>query len=138
MIQLAQINDLKEIITLNKIVDYHQPDEFMKESILAWKIFIYKDQEKIKGFLLYQDLWGNTILLSLLKVHSDFYKQWIGTSLLKYFENFLQEKGIKSYMSSTMSDNIWAQIFHEKKEFKNVWTLEMHYGNEIFYRKDFI
>ena len=138
MIQLAHIDDLKEIITLNKIVDYHQPDEFMKESIQAWRIFVYKNQEKIIGFLLYQVLWGNTILLSLLKVHNDYYQQWIGTKLLHHFEEYLKQQEIKSFMSSTMPDNIWAQTFHEKKWFQYVWTLEMHYGNEIFYRKDFI
>ena len=135
-IRKAKIGELQEIITLNKIVNYHQSDSFMKESVMSWRVFVIAWKDGIKGFLLYQELWGNTTLLSLLKVHSSFYQKWIGTKLLEYFEEYLKKQWITSYMSSTMPDNAWAQVFHKKKGFQYIGTLDMHYGDEIFYRKE--
>ena len=135
-IRKAALPDLQDIVTINNIVDYGQPDDFIKKCIIDETVFVYVHKWKIIAFLLYQNVWGNTILLALLKVHSDYYSQGIGTVLLEYFENILQAQWIDRYASSTMSDNIWAQRFHNKNNFIEIGTLDMHYGSEIFYRKD--
>ena len=127
---------LSEIIELNKIVDYENPDSFMKESVDLWRVLVGIEDNRVVWFLLYQELWGNTILLALIKVHSDFYGQGIGSQLLQDFEILLQNKWIKSYISSTMPDNIWAQRFHTKRWFTHIWDLQMYHGNEMFYRKE--
>lgn len=127
---------LSEIIELNKIVDYENPDSFMKESVDLWRVLVAIKDNSVVWFLLYQELWGNTIFLALIKVHSDFYGQGIGSQLLQDFEILLQNKWIKSYISSTMPENEWAQRFHLQKEFKHIWDLQMYHGSEIFYRKE--
>ncbi len=135
-IRIATIDDLERIIEINKFVDYENSPSFMRKSILEWYVLLIEKNNEIIGFLLFQDLWGNTILLSLLKIHTDFQKQGVWTKLLDYFEKYLLKRGTSTYMSSTMLDNPWAQIFHEKKWFKEIGILDMHYGEEMFYRKD--
>jgi len=135
-IRKADISELDEIIALNKIVDYSQSDSFMKESVELWRVYVAVIEGEIVSFLLYQEVWGNTILLALLKVHSDFYSQWIGTKMIQFFEDVLRSRWVQTYTSSTMHDNPGAQRFHERNWFKDIWALDMHYGSEIFYRKD--
>lgn len=135
-IRKAKLEELGAIITLNKIVDYWQPDNFIKESIELWRVFVAIIEWDIVAFLLYQNIWGNTILLALLKVHSDFYSQGIGSNMLKYFESMLLGKWVTTYMSSTMLDNPRAQNFHIKNDFTDIWVLDMHYGKERFYKKN--
>lgn len=135
-IRKAELNDLQQIITLNKIVDYEQPDYFIIESIDLWRVFVIENSWGIAWFLLYQNIWGNTILMSLLKIHSNFYRQWLWSQLLDYFEEFLRTQWIHWYVSSAMLDNHWAQIFHEKKNFQDIGILNMGYGKEKFYKKD--
>jgi len=135
-IRKAELSDMERIIEINNIVDYGQPDEFIKKCISNDGVLVAIKNDTIVAFLLYQNIWWNTILLALLKVHSDFYSQGIGSKLLEYFENMLRDMWISSYTSSTMQDNPWAQNFHMKNWFKNIGTLDMHYGSEIFYRKD--
>lgn len=135
-IRKAVLSDLQDIVSINNIVDYGQPDNFMKKCIIDETVLVYIDKWKIIAFLLYQNIWGNTILLALLKVHSDYYSQWIGTELLGYFENMLSDQWIHTYTSSTMSDNTWAQRFHNKNNFIEIGSLDMHYWSEVFYKKD--
>lgn len=135
-IRIAVLEDLKEIIRLNKIVDYWNPDSYIRESIQSWNVFVICDDDTILGFLLYQEIWGNTTFLTLIKILPNYYNRWLGTQLLSYFENILLSRGISSYVSSTTSDNDWAQNFHLKNGFQNIWTLNMNHGWEVFYRKE--
>ena len=59
----------------------------------------------------------------------------IGSQLLEGFEQEIKNDGFEVYMSSTMSSNDLGKAFHQKKEFSDIGTLNMHYGDEIFYHK---
>ena len=135
-IRKADINDINQIITLNKIVDYDNPDNFFEESIQLGRVLVASDNGRILWFLLYQELWGNTTILSLIKIHSDYYQKGIGTKLLNEFESILRDNWRKSYISSTMLNNIWAQTFHDKSGFVSIGELRMNCGDEKFYKKN--
>lgn len=134
-IRVAIIDDLDTVIELNKIVDYGNPDDFMKKSILQERVYVYIDETRIVGFLLFQYIWGNTPFVSLVKVHPDFQYKWVGSKLVWKFESVIINNWYKYYYSSTWEDNTWSQTFHDKLWFQKIWELNMKFGKEIFYKK---
>ena len=110
-IKLAQRHYLQEIITLNKIDDYGNPDSFIEECILSERVEVVLKDKKVVAFSLYQIIWGNTVFLALVKVHPDYQWNWIGTSLVKSFEDKMRSEWHTSYLSSTEKINILSQNF---------------------------
>ncbi len=136
IIRIATLNDWPALEALNKIIDYGQPDHFMHEQIQLGHVLVAESENRILGYALWQVMWGNTPLLALVKVFPEFQRQGIGSALICEFETILKADGFKNYMSSTMADNNDGQVFHDKKNFQNIGLLNMHYGDEIFYKKD--
>ncbi len=94
-----------------------------------------RENNEVVGFLLYQLFWWKFPLLSLLKIHEDYYKQGLWTILIEEFEKSLKDKWHDYYYSSTWEDNPWSQVFHSKKWFSEMWRLNMSFWEEIFYIK---
>ncbi len=135
----AKILDLSAILNINTTFDesheYSHSEDFMLEQLHAGRIFVCKIDWEVVWYLLYQVLWGNTPLLSLIKVLPNYQWKWIGTSLLTYFEKELRSRWHNLYISSTEKTNILSQKFHEKNNLKKIGSLDMNHGNEIFYSK---
>jgi len=135
-IRKAKITDLQEIIDLNKIDDYWNPDEFMKDMVTKWQILIIKENDQIVWFSLFQIIWWNTPFYSLAKIHPDYQRKGLGSKLTQQLELIIKEKGFNFYCSSTTQDNKSAIGFHVKLWFQEIWLLNLPHGKEIFYRKE--
>jgi len=135
-IRLATMADWPALEALNEVIDYGQPASFMHEQIDLERVLVVELEGKVIGYALWQITWGNTPLLALVKVFPEHQQKGAGTALIKAFEARIKADGFKNYMSSTMSDNSVGQAFHSKKGFSDIGTLNMHYGDEIFYKKD--
>lgn len=135
-IRLATAADWGALEALNKIIDYHQPEAFMHEHIKLERVLVVELEDQVIGYALWQVIWGNTPLLALVKVFPKYQKKGAGSALITEFEARIKRDGFKNYMSSTMTNNELGQSFHVKKGFAPIGTLHMHYGDEIFYRKD--
>lgn len=132
----AQEQHLREILQINKVYDYGNPDIFIQESISRWEVLIATTWENVVGFLLYQYIWGNTLFLALVKVLPDYQWQWIGGELISSFEESGKQRGDKKYLSSTEEINTPSQEFHKKLWFKEIGTLDMPHGREVFFIKE--
>lgn len=132
----AQEQHLEEILQINKVYDYGNPNIFIEESILKWKVLIALVWDKVVGFLLYQYIWWNTLFLALVKVLPYYQWQWIGSELISSFEESGKQRGDKKYLSSTEEKNIQSQKFHQKLWFKKIGTLDMPHGREVFFIKE--
>ena len=135
-IREAKLHDLQDIIVLNKIDDYGNPDEYIRDSIKNWQTQVAIVGDRIVGFSLYQIIWWNTAFHALAKVHPNNQWQGIGTALTTATENKLKEAGFDSLTSSTEESNTLARKFHEKLSYIEIWILDLPHGKEVFYRKD--
>lgn len=135
IVRQANVEDAIDILEINKMIDYGNPEEFIRESIILEKVYVCILEEKIVGFLLYQKIWGNTIFLSLIKILPRYQRQWLWSKLLAIFESNIKESWYVEYVSSTEKRNKLSQKFHEKHNFKIIWDLNMSHGNELFYMK---
>ena len=135
-IKKAGRNHLSWLVAINKIIDYDNPDEFILESIEWGRVFVALSDKRVIGYLLYQVIWGNTPFLALLKILPDFQGQWLGTKFIHVFEEEVSELWYKSYISSTGVENTGSKIFHEKKWFSQIGTLDMPFGGEVFFKKE--
>ena len=125
-IRLGAVSDLADLDSINKIVAYSNPSEFMEEAIDKGCIFVAaKDEDSVVGYGLIQFLWGDTPLLSLLKVLPEYQGTGIGTQLLAAVETKLSGEGHKSLFSSTDKTNELSQRFHAKHGFEKIGELDM-------------
>ncbi len=135
-IRIARLNDWPSLEALNKVIDYGQPEAFMKEQIHLERVIVAETDNEILGYALWQIMWGNTPLLALVKVFPEHQQKGAGSALIDEFEKRIAGEGFKNYMSSTMADNSLGKTFHTKQGFSDIGMLNMHYGDEIFYKKD--
>lgn len=133
----ATLEHLPGILEINKIIDYGNPEFFMIESIEAKRVSVCMSEDKqIVWYSLYQEIWGNTLLLALVKVLPDFQWNKIGTKLIHYFEEQAKARWHSKYLSSTELSNILSQKFHKKLWFEPIGELGMTHGKELFYKKE--
>lgn len=135
-IRKAELKDLQDIIVLNVIDDYGNPDIFIQDSIKNWLVWVAIVDDTIVAFSLYQIIWWNTAFHALVKVHPDYQWQGIGTALTITTENKLKKEWFNSLTSSTEESNTLARKFHEKLNYMEIWILDLPHGKEVFYRKD--
>ncbi len=135
-IRHASEHDLDGIMTICSIYGYNNPPDFHLQQISHWEILVAVEGLDILWYLLYQIIWWNTPFLALLQIHPDYKQQGLGTELLAAFEKKLFGLGFTSYISSTEPSNTWSLIFHEKKWCKDIGTLDMSHGKEVFFRKE--
>lgn len=136
MIIVATLAHLPAILEINQIINYENPEAFMRESIGSWRVKVFLEQDAVLGYSLYQTIWGNTPFLALVKVFPEHQGKGVGTQLVHEFEKNIKSQWFSSYISSTETSNILSQQFHKKLWFQEIGVLKMEHGDEIFYMKD--
>lgn len=134
-IEQAEKHHLREILEINLVIDYENPDDFVEYCLEKGYVAVYIEDDTVKAFSLYQLIWGNTLMLTLVKVLPECQGNWIGTSLIADFEEKMVQIWYKKYLSSTEKTNVLSQKFHSKLGFKEIGLLSMPHGEEIFYEK---
>lgn len=135
-VRTATAADWPTLEALNKVIDYGQPKPFMLENVELGRVLVAELNNKTIGYALWQFIWGNTPLLALVKIFPEDQLKGAGKALVKEFETRINAEGFKNYISSTMSDNADGKVFHSKMGFEEIGTLNMHYGDELFYKKN--
>lgn len=105
-------------------------------SILDDKVIVALEDDKIIGFLLYQELWWNTPFLALVKIKKEYQRNWAWLELINAFETKIQEEWYDSYIGSTVSENIKSQGFLLKAGMNRIWKLNIEDWVEVFFSKD--
>jgi len=111
---------------------YRLYSEWIKKSIskeIATDVIIYKNVDKIKGFISYKITSIETIVIGLIAVDSFEQGQGIGKSLIQSVENVANVYNIKKIMVSTQLENEKAVKFYnscgykliEQKEIYHLW-----------------
>jgi dTDP-4-amino-4,6-dideoxy-D-galactose acyltransferase len=83
---------------------------------IADKVFVYKDDEKINGFITIK-IDGAIATIGLLAVDPDHQGRNIGTCLLDQVKNFITGKSIQHLDVTTQHNNNAACKFYEKNDF---------------------
>lgn len=88
----------------------------------------YREDKKTKGFILFSiEKDKKSIFLELIAVDKDSKGKGIGTSLIKQLENFAIENKIEYIRVGTQLNNLNAQNFYEKKEFKHIMNNSIYH-----------
>ncbi len=134
----ATADHLSEIEAINEIIDYGNPESFMKEEIAAGRVIVAVDgaEDEVIGYGLYQVIWGNNPFLALVKVKPPHQRQKIGTNLVSEIEKKLKKEGFKKLLSSCELDNRVSVDFQKSLGFEPGGSIEMVHGWERFFIKD--
>lgn len=116
--------------------EYSHAPKYFDDSISTQKIIISELHDEIVGYLIFHIVWGNTPYIELLRVSSPSQKKGIGSQMLHFLEEQLKTDGYSAVLSSSEKVNVVGNSFHEKNGFKSIGSLQMVYGEEVFYRKD--
>ena len=85
-IRLATPADWPTLKKLNQVIDYSQPEAFMHESVKRQRVLVAETKNEVVGYALWQVLWGNTPVLSLLKIFPKHQRNGAGSALLAAVE----------------------------------------------------
>ncbi len=136
-IRLAKSGDMSGIETINSVIDYNNPKEFMAETIQARRLFVAETSDQaIAGYGMYQVIWGNTPVVSLLKVLPEYQRQGLGSRLLLAIEQHVRDRGFDVILSSTEQINEVSTKFHLKHKYEPIGSLQMPHGQENYMSKD--
>ena len=101
----SSLKNLDALITKNKIKN--------KE------VYIVEESGKIIAWLRYNFFWDDIPFMNKLYFLEEYRKKGIGTKLVKYWEEDMKQKGYKSVLTSTQS-NEEAQHFYRKIGYKEI------------------
>lgn len=104
------------IANLNETVmllchDRHISEEELKNSIRLGRVYIIKEHGNFAGWLRYNLFWDNTPFMNMLYISKAYRNKGHGRQLLEFWENEMKQKGFKTVMTSTQSDEL-AQHFY--------------------------
>lgn len=134
-IRPATDSDWPLIEKLNELYNYENPPAFIHESIKDQRVLISEKGGHATGYLLWQEMWGNTPFLALVKILPEYQRNKHGSQLVAEFEKIMKARGFEYYISSSIEKNYEAEAFHEALSCKPAGSVKMSYGNEIFYSK---
>ena len=137
-IEWANEPDFLAILKINESFShvYSHHESFFKEGIAGGRVLIAREGDRAVGYLIYQVLWGNTPFLALVRVLPKYRGKGLGRQLLSVCEEKLKKDGFRALVSSSEKMNEEGNMFHTKIGFKNIGTVEMIYGEEVFYKKE--
>lgn len=137
-IEWANQSDLPSVYAINEFFsdkEYSHTKSFFEEGIVAKRLAIAFCDSKPAGYVIYQVLWGNTPFVALLRVLSVFQGKGLGKMLMEMVEEKMRSEGYAALISSSEEVNDGGKAFHEKMGFERIGTLDMIFGEEIFFKK---
>ncbi|GBG08237.1 putative GNAT family N-acetyltransferase [Paenibacillus agaridevorans] len=103
------------------------------------EIILAKDDEDLIGYLRLEYLWSKYPYIGLIMVHPDYRGKGLGKRLLKYVEEHLKSKGLKTIYSSSQVNEADPQEWHRKMGFKECGIINgINEGKigEVFFVKE--
>jgi len=117
--------------------DKHISKNMVKNKIENMEFYVAENSGKIVGWLRYNLFWDNVPFMNMIYFLEEYRKLGLGTKLIKYWENEMEQKGYKNVLTSTQS-NEEAQHFYRKMGYKEIGGFK--YFNdpyEIIFQKIF-
>jgi len=95
--------------------------EWIKKSIckeIATDVLVFKDADRIIGFVSYKIDQSNNIIIGLIAVDTDTQSKGIGKTLMQSIENIAVQNNINKIFVSTQLDNKQAMAFYQSNGYK--------------------
>lgn len=103
--------------------DNHIGETRLEKKIRDQEILCARDYgNTILGWLRFGFFWDNLPFMNLLFVESSYRRQGIGTELVKFWENAMQEQGYTLVMTSSLADE-QGQFFYRKLGYEDAGCL---------------
>ena len=118
IIEYAKESDLDIISKYDK----HIAREELLKSIIDDRVTVARDNNKIIAWTRYNLFWDNIPFLNMISVLEEYRNTGIGTKLMQFWENDMQNKNFKMVMTSSLS-NENAQHFYRKLGYKDSGNL---------------
>ena len=116
-IYCADIRDIVELLRYDK----HIAKSELENSIRQGRVYIAREKEtgNFIGWLRYGMFWDSIPFMNMLYLFEDWRGKGIGKKLTEHWEEEMRERGYKSVMTSTQS-NEYAQHFYVKLGYKSI------------------
>lgn len=120
--------------TITDDPDYEWPhsEDYFEELIHFKRALVAYDGDSPVGYLLFQVIWGNTPFLSQIWINDKYQGQGIGRVMFEQLEERLNDEGYDSLTTSNETKNSAGIGFVQKMGFKEIGTLQMAHGPEVF------
>jgi len=102
--------------------DKHIVETLIRSKINEKEILILRDEGKEIGWMRYGYFWDNTPFMNMIWIDEEYRGQGIGNEVVTYWEELMSERGFKTVMTSTQS-NEGAQHFYRKLGYRDVGCL---------------
>jgi ribosomal protein S18 acetylase RimI-like enzyme len=118
--------------------DKHISEKILKNKIENMELYIAENDGKTIGWLRYNLFWDNIPFMNMIYFLEEYRKMGMGTELIIYWENEMEQKGYKNVLTSTQS-NEEAQHFYRKMGYKEIGGFK-YYDEpyEIIFQKIFL
>lgn len=114
MITPAKINDLSEILEIEKsIVGHKNRETKIRKFIESDQCIISKEDGKTVGYLIFSNNFFDSNFIELLMVNPVFHNKGIGSSLIRYYENTISNE--KIFTSTNLSNQKMINLLKKLK-----------------------
>ena len=132
VISIASVKDEPQVFVFDK---KHLTSEQLSKAICDNRVYVAKTNEIVLGYARYGLFWDSIPFLNMLYVPDGYTRMGVGSSLLRFWENDMREKGYKQVLTSTMA-NEKGQHFFRKRGYMDVGNLFLEgEGLELFLSK---
>ncbi|OAB38639.1 GNAT family acetyltransferase [Paenibacillus macquariensis subsp. defensor] len=102
--------------------DKHIVEALIRSKINEKEILILRDEGQEIGWMRYGYFWDNTPFMNMIWIDEEYRGQGIGKEVVLYWEELMSERGFKTVMTSTQS-NEGAQHFYRKLGYRDIGCL---------------
>jgi len=115
--------------------DIYISGNIIEQKIRNKEIYVVEVNGENIGWLRYNLFWDNIPFMNMLYFLEEHRKKGFGTTLVKYWEEEMKQKGYKIVFTSTQSDED-AQHFYRKMGYKEIGGFKyLDYPYEIIFNK---
>ena len=131
-ISIATVKDEPHVFVFDK---KYLTREQLSKAISDNRVYVAKTDDIVLGYARYGLFWDSIPFLNMLYVPDSYSLMGVGSSLLKYWEDDMREKGHKLVLTSTMT-NEKGQNFFRKHDYMDVGCIYFEdEGLELVLRK---
>ncbi|GMA64200.1 GNAT family N-acetyltransferase [Alicyclobacillus fastidiosus] len=103
--------------------DHHVLTDLLMAKIRAHEVYIVRNEEGSNiGWMRFGYFWDNTPFMNLIWIEEQYRGKGIGQEVVQRWERDMKQKGFKTVMTSTQSDED-AQHFYRKLEYRDAGCL---------------